>query len=417
MVAAHSLFSVQIYFQTNLHKMWDTTQDIFSTMATIISKGDICPLKWDARSKTFHAWYTSYNSNEVATTPKKYLFKLIFHHIFLLSLISQVMESTLKSSFSSNISNWLGIGPLLAYNVCLYTCNTKYHLIVNYVAELFRFMETHKSSENQGKQTRRDKLTKWYAFFGVLAAFIFPAGFVFELHCWAPQKSVTLVGYWAIGWFQNFTGTLLTIIVFVINYWSWQTVTLAALLCYCGIEMVCTSLLIKCISTFWRIEKTGGTRNSSFERAKIYRSLQLIGVLQTEVEAGSLTTTIILVMTFAISCSSAIIVRLKWIEENQIIILISAYVMLGCAVALIVILGGHAEVWEESKNMFINLARVAAEQNGTRIERKWQHQFWLSCRNLIKVKFGVHNFVENETALNCLNWAIAMAVQFMLLGR
>lgn len=397
--------------------MFESSQNEFSSLASIISKADICPLKWDSRSQTFQHLYLSKSDNSKASSKIKYAIKLALHRIFLLLMICQVAESTWKSSFSRNIPNWLCIGLLMAYNVALSTCNTRHYTILNYITQIFRFFEIHKAFAHHGKATRRDILTKWYAMFSILGSFIVPAGFVFGFHCMSPQESVTLVGYWILRCLKDLPGTFLTIFVFVVNFWSWQIATFAALFCYCGIQMVCTCLLIKCIRTFWRIEKAGDAAKSSLERAITYRSLQLIGILQSEVETGWLSTAVILTATSATSLGIAIVVRLKWIEGNQVIILIAAYLVFACVISLLAILGGQAEVWEESKDMLLNLARLATKLRGTPAERKWQRRFWLSCGNLIKIKFGMHNFVENETPLNCLNWAIAMAVQFILVGR
>lgn len=66
--------------------------------------------------------------------------------------------------------------------------------------------------------------------------------------------------------------------------------------------------------------------------------------------------------------------------------------------------GGQTGMWSDWRALFerrnhLNIDRYKKQAGW---ERKWQQRFWESCRNLVKLKFGVSNSVEEETPLNCV---------------
>lgn len=408
-----------------LAKMGDEIKKLFATMASLASKARIGPFIWNPESNSIHHIFKIEGGDDIPKVRIQFRLQLILNKIFLFCLICQEVNSELRklsSATTTKIINWFAILTLTAYNVCLHVCNSKTYEIVKFTTELFSFLEKHKFNSNSGNLQQsfmKEKLAKYFGLLAKFAIVVIPAGYVFGLHWQHPEEKVSLVGNWLMGYLETTSGIgmILKIIVFLVNYLPWQANVVAAAFCICGIQMVCTILLIDCLQTFWKLESDNVKPFS--ERTVIYRELQLIGTLQTDVQAGALMSMIILIATFDIAISSSMVVRLPWNQENIIMILLFAYIALGCVLGVLVILGGHAQVWEESKNMFRNLDRLLVKRRMlgmrySRTEYKWQKRFWLSCRNFIKVKFGVHNFVENETPLNCLNCAIGMGVQILL---
>lgn len=406
--------------------MYEQIQNQFSLIASIISKVNILPFSWNSDEREFHHLPIPDRGNENKEFKQILFLRLTTRKVFIFFLICQEIASNFTTGFNGGkLYNWFAILTLLAHNAAHHTCLTERHEIVLYVNELFRFLEknTLQLNTSENEHCLRAKFIKQFARLCVATMFFVPAGYVFGLLWWDTATKSSIVGYWILRQFgNNLFRLLLKIIIFSLNYWSWQVNVIAGVFCYCGIQIVCTYLLIHCITTMWKVEEAGNAMTSAWERAVIYKGLQIIAILQTEVQSGSTMTMIILTPTLGVAVGSATVVGMPWTPENAVLLLISVYVAFCSAFALLVLLGGHAEVCEESKRMLSNIRRLqiskrVAGMGVSRKEHMIQQRFWWSCANLIKVTFGVNNYVENDTPLNCLNWAVAMAVQLMLMKR
>lgn len=226
-----------------------------------------------------------------------------------------------------------------------------------------------------------------------------------------------IFAYWLLMKSETSQELLLKLGVFFLNYWIWSIGVLAAIFCIGYIQCLFTVSLRDCIHTFWNVETN--SRHIPFAiRATIYRQIQLLANLQTDVQAGSMMTLFLLVVAFAFSINVVLILRFPWTTENTVLIILAIYLICLCVVGALFILGGHANVWIDSRKMFEKLDRLRITKfrrpNGGG-DWKLQELFWKSCRNLIKVKFGVNNFVEKDTPLNFMQCIVSLTVQFLLL--
>lgn len=183
------------------------------------------------------------------------------------------------------------------------------------------------------------------------------------------------------------------------------------------IQCLCTVLLRECIQTFWNHEANPGL-SSFFKRGLIYTQIQLIGSIQTEVQAGIMMTIFLVSISVTFSLNVVTVIRFPWTGENVIIIGFCGYMALLCMIGILFLVDVFAGVWTHSKIMFEKLARsnITTRNFIAKIQFRLQQKFWRSCRNLIKVRFGVNNFVEKDALLNCLQYTISLTVQILLLN-
>lgn len=117
-----------------------------------------------------------------------------------------------------------------------------------------------------------------------------------------------------------------------------------------------TMLLRDCIRTSWNLGKSGMVAFS--RRAVVYRKVQIIGKLQTEVQAGALMGILIFAPISVISITFVMLVELTWNAENLTLLTLSAYLDLVCTLYILFVLGSHAGVWSDSREMFDKLDRL-----------------------------------------------------------
>lgn len=410
---------------TTLCKMSEQVQNHFATVALLLTRGNFWPFRWNPDNRTLHHIYDDKEVDEVVKLKSSFSRQLIFRKIFYICLVTQEIAALFnKSNYSigSKAFNWFTVCCLLFYNVIHHICHSKSKEIVKYVTELNLFLKN--SSPNSTFEeipvpTFRDCSIKIMVKVCLLSAIVVPLGFVFGMHWRNPEEKSSLVGYWILTKANTFSGMFLKMAVFLVNYWSWQVTVPVTVFVYGGILMICSLLLIECIRTFWKVEMAGN--KSSLQKAILYRRLQLISALQTEILSECLLPTCMVMLTLGVAIASATFVGLPWMNENFGIIVLAGYFSISCVLAMLIMVGCQAYVFEESNQMFKILDKYHIIVHGKMTksipgaEFKTQLQFWKSCENLIKVKFGFNNYVESETPLNCLNWAVALAVQILLM--
>lgn len=116
--------------------------------------------------------------------------------------------------------------------------------------------------------------------------------------------------------------------------------------------------------------------------------------------------------TFLLALCEATLVKLPFAQEHLAGWLLFGFLLLNCLLAVVVVLGGYAQVHETSKEVLRKLTRNLLAVTKARNERK---QFRNSC-SVIKVRLGSINFVEALTPLNFVDFANGLAVQILLFG-
>lgn len=407
--------------------MSEQVKRIFAGLGVTITQGRCTPLKWDSEKKRLYLFQKDVAKEKYFQGTLKVKNRICLyiqfgiHRIAILTLIAQEIINNRVGQFS-RILNWMALLVLTSYNIQLQICNESCEEIVAYVNGLFQFVDRMSGQWTQRKRRFTEQMNLLFGYFMPPTVIIIPVGYVYGLHWLNPHQS-SLIGYWILDQWQfdkQIEFFLLKITILLFNHWVWSVAIFAGAFCYGGILALCTIALRDCMHVFWNMEQNFEQTNFPV-RARVYRQIQLLATLQTEVQSGTLMTFMIIVPTAMISMTVVLAIRSPWTSENAPIIFISSYYTFLVTIGVVFIIGGQAGVWADSKRMFkkldrLNLHRlVKSEGFGKRFEWKCQQKFWKSCRNLVKVKFGIGNFVEEETPLNCLSCAASLAVQLLLL--
>lgn len=395
---------------------------IFSIHGLIFAKARCIPFKWNIETQRFYLYQhpeAEFRQQSIEFDRQHQSIQRNLHIITTLVLIGQQALPASHENWASKILNFLALAILPVYSIHLLVSQTKCEEIVCYINGLLEFLERMQPHLNVVRRKFTEKVNILLALGLAPSALIIPAGYVFGLHWLHPYDKKSLVGFWLLGNIEtSFKGIMLKFLVLIFNYWIWTIGIVAGVCCVGSIGCLSTILLRDCIRAFRQLECNPGSVNFE-ERAKLYRSIQILGNLQTEVNSGILTAILIFNPIMALSMTIVVINHLPWTANNATVILLCAYIALNAFIAIIFLVGLQAGVWSESKSLLEKLAKLILIRQGVlqRLELKLQKQFWKSCRNLIKVKFGANNFIEDETTLNCLNCAISFTAQLLLLKR
>lgn len=264
----------------------------------------------------------------------------------------------------------------------------------------------------------------------------FPFVFVYGLH-WQNSCIPSIVGYWmipecysqdhpeSIGSFNFIFGVAIKIGILVGNQFAWSFGIFMTGMVVGGLQILLVMMLIDCLRIFWsslRLSKNAETLQKAW---LLYRQLQLLGSLNNEIQQGIVLTIMLVDGVFLHALSLSSVVRLfKQFSEGHPLPMIpfSVFLMVTIDTLLLVIVtfGGMSAVYRESKHIIKRKAKwhihscFDTPSAYSRMDLKWQEKFHKSCP-LVKVKFGGNNFIEELTPLNCINMAVGMTVQLLLL--
>lgn len=342
--------------------------------------------------------------------------QLYLHRGAILTLISQEILAGQSIPFSSKILHWLVIVALITHNMHYQGSLENCSEIAQYLNGLLKYGDKMMPYWIDRRRHLTENMNLLFCLGCAPSVIIVPVGYVFGLHWFNPYEKTSLVGYWLLGKYDNLWGMIIKLIIFFFNFWFWTVGSCAVAFCIGGVQALFTISLRDSIRTFWNLE-SNFDKLSFYKRSVLYREVQVLSALQTEIQSGYPMTILIGVVPVLISAFLLVAIRSA---ENLTLVLFSLYMATLCVIAVLFVVGGQAGVWTESERMFKDLGRLLVQRRvtGTHItkEVKWKERFWKSCRNLIRVKFGINNFVEEETPLNCLNCAISITVQLLLLG-
>lgn len=394
----------------------------FDILGRTIMLGYSLPLKWDRLKFRFHPYnIPKKNELEVVTgRHEKFYYSTILgiHRVVFLVLTIQLMLALGKSSSSqSNIMCWVAWVMWTVYHSFLNFCHRRCGNIVTLLNGLLEFSENMAPHWRDKQRTITEKLNILCSTSAPIFMAFLSVGYVYGLH-WTNPYQPTLVGYWLLDNNKSLTGVLLKLGILFFNFWIWISMSLGGVLCDICLQILCPLAIRDCIHLFNMIEENPET--VAFQRRCIvYRRLQILGALFNHLQAGALMTTLIMTATAVLPLSLVLAARSAWTSENIPRICSGLYLAVLCLVGIVFVIGGYAGVWSESREMFERLDTL----NGTRYldvsrwERRCQERFWKSCRNFVKVKFGVNNYVEEQTPLNCLNCSASLAIQLLILVR
>ncbi|CAL8121578.1 unnamed protein product [Orchesella dallaii] len=189
----------------------------------------------------------------------------------------------------------------------------------------------------------------------------------------------------------------------------------------CSATLFCMVVLnILCMLKLHDHLKSENPDNWSTWQATKFREIQVFALLNNEINQNAL-----LVFTFSlilvISLEITAFVRMEWNAENFVALGFFSYSCFNSCFFLIIIMGGGMiAVYSTSKTLFELIKRkqscTGRFLNATqRLEKRWLTKFCRSCTPL-RVKLGESNFLEELTPLNCINTAVDLTVNMLLLG-
>jgi len=153
----------------------------------------------------------------------------------------------------------------------------------------------------------------------------------------------------------------------------------------------------------------------SAKQSLIYREIQVLSTLN-----NCINKTVVLIMTLAGITFSAIsltvLVKLKWTKDN--LFTLSYFTLLLCDTVpfLLVCVGGMVGSYVASKNVIAAFTSRILNQPPNITARHCHRWFGRYVKSLlpIKIKIGDNNFLEELTALKCVDVALNLAINVLL---
>lgn len=156
-------------------------------------------------------------------------------------------------------------------------------------------------------------------------------------------------------------------------------------------------------------------RSNRFKTLPVYRHVQLLTNLSNSIQQKGIIPGLLVECTTVSGVILAFLVQTPASSENLLVLLTLTLTCVDCVLFILLCLGTLAIVYKESRvtceKIRLDLASIV-DWN----ERKWTQKFLKSC-SVLKMKLGGSNFVEELTPLNCLDNALQIAVQILLLRR
>lgn len=312
---------------------------------------------------------------------------------------------------------------LLMVTTYTQSCKNKGYTFAIYLNSLFKFKKTY--SKVFADQTWRHLSTIEYLNLLFIRSIlfcsvIFSPCLVLGFH-WDNPCKPTLIGAFLLEECYDTLGHQIGIILFVrkaivklgvfsLNIWVWWFSVNGTAFILITVNIIATVMTHDCIRLFWEKLKTS---ESIYEDALLYRQIQIFNVLNNFVQQGCLGVFIICTTLMISNCFSLLISTLN--EINIFMTVTFLLVAVNSTIAILLFLGGMVSVHLESKKKLLNIRRLELTYY-SRAVRRWARRFWRSCE-IIKFKFGSNNFIEKQTPLKCLDFAINLTVQFLLLSR
>lgn len=274
------------------------------------------------------------------------------------------------------------------------------------------------------------KLNILFAHLIYWTALFIPIAFVFGLHWFQPCKP-SLGGFWLLkecyltpstqNTFRNsFRNYGWKIGVFVVNYYFVAGGIQVACFVVGVIQILVQMSMRSHICIFGALYSNKVFKMTSidlYNKALIYREIQILGNLNNTVQRHLITPVFIVLALIVQGLSAYILVRLTWSYENLIPLGMYTVLLVNCALAIIVCIGGMANIRVESVKILQEIRNheifFVCRGHARGMEFKWLRSYHRSCAP-IQIKFGT-NFVEAKTPVRCMEVAVSITVNLLLL--
>lgn len=187
---------------------------------------------------------------------------------------------------------------------------------------------------------------------------------------------------------------------------------------------VCSSIIIATINiSRLRGKLAAADRHGKWEEVyKKYRQIHILAKLGNDVQQMTLTVGTIALGIISQPISLVALIRLQYSASTLIPFMFVGLTFLETVLFMVVCVGGWSGsgIYQESKvllrayNRHIVEFTAIGEWTGNR--NRWAQRFIKSCQ-LIKIRFGSLNFIEERTPLNCLDFANNLTVELLLLTK
>lgn len=381
---------------------------------------------WDPKStelKLIDDYETSY----------KRLSRRCIIHAFLTILI--IIQGPIFFNQSSNLDDKLLYGICVVHigipHIHLQVCRIQGPKMCQYVNSILKFLKLHdgnRKSNYRSKLTIRDYLDLLFAYAVTPFTYASMITNLFVLH-WNNPCKPSLAGHWIFLECskQMYNTNLVTwlcqlairVSIFSVNLWIRMFALNVTTFVLSGFQALCVILSLRELVKLFR-EKCILCKMSCIRSNKLavmYRSIQVLVVLVNEIQQWGFVGAIVLGGVLFQAFCACTVTQLPWTSENIIPLGILSVITFNSMFTIIIVVGGMGTVYVESRTALIKLKESVAGKNQIkgRYDVKWTRMFHKSC-NLIKIRFGSINFVDQLTPLNCIDFANGLTVQLLLLN-
>ncbi|CAL8108039.1 unnamed protein product [Orchesella dallaii] len=241
---------------------------------------------------------------------------------------------------------------------------------------------------------------------------------------WRNPCKPSLIGYWALeqcvgqgepskfpSW-QWILSSFLKLSVFLLNHYYWIVGFAIAPVIISGEMILCTLALSEYLDTFFFRAKY--RISTVFHNAKVYRFIQLLNLFLNRILQRVLISFIAEAILLT-ALSLVAMVRLDWKSYNMVSLVLAGLLLANSLSFFNISLGGMVGVYTKSAKVLQAANRIARVGRGhSQAERKWLMKFYRSCP-LLKMRIGYCNFLDGVTPLVCIDVAINLTVQLLLI--
>lgn len=358
-------------------------------------------------------------------------YKCILHtSLVVLQLLQCLLSSTntfnREQSAFDKIFGWLTFQILMTTSIFLHICRINGPIFESYLNNILSTSNNIANNTlNLGRLTSFKVKLKLLAIPIILfSGHVFGPTLVFGFH-WKNQCKSSFVGYIlleecysnvSVGSLDILTITRLwfaKIVAFILNICMWNLggscAGFVVTVCY-----IISPIIQQEFIQFMRIQLND--IENVYSKLRIYRQIQILNTLYNETQKIALGAMMIC-GTLGVSISLAFLVSsLNGGHSKANILVFTTYGMsiCNCTFALVIVLGGMVAVSFESEKYLKDVSKLELRQI-SREKRLWIRRHWRSCAK-VKIYFGANNFLENLTPLRCLDWAVNLAVQILLVA-
>ncbi|CAL8146090.1 unnamed protein product [Orchesella dallaii] len=397
--------------------------DLFTTFYTLPFMPHSVPITWNPDTHQ-----ASFDEQSI----KKTNFLYYLHTSALILMLIQLMLDTETSNFTK-LPTFFSVICLIMQNLYLHIGRIHNHDIVLYINGLFQLMERQERIEIKShrrviepKMNILEILNRLFAYALKITVTLTPLVFVYGLH-WSDSNKSSLVGsvmlkYGKINMetedtLKTSVKMILKVFLFLFNHYLWAAGLYALAVFMNWFHNLGTFILRCSLKKYLHNCLHNGKVYPTAQETLVYREIQVLSILNNIINQ-----TVIFVLTtgviFLLALCLTATIRLEWHMEHMLAVAFFGIISIDCFLFLLVCVGGMVGPYVESRKALETLKRQHPSsgfaRRGSRYSFRWLQRYVKSCF-LIKVKMGKDNFLEELTPLNCVNLAISVTVNILLL--